>query len=68
VVDSIRVIGNVPAAHPEEIEGYKFSKIDAEFTFASTQYFIDQYFSKIDKEMSEYYTLTIELNKDHPNH
>jgi len=67
VVDSIRVIGNVPAAHAEEIEGYNFSKIDAEFTLVSTQYFIEQYFSKIDKEVSEYYSLTIDLNEETSN-
>jgi HEPN domain-containing protein len=63
VLDSIRVIGNVPGAHPAEIEGYKFSKLDAEFTLASVQYFIDQYFSQIDKKVSEYYTLTIDSNE-----
>jgi len=61
VVDSVRLIGNIPGAHPEEIEGYKFSKHDAEFTLASVHYFLEQYFSKIDKEVSEYYTLTIDL-------
>jgi len=68
LVDSIRVIGNVPAAHPVEIEGYKFSKLDAEFTLVSVQYFIEQYFSKIDREVSEYYTLTIDLNEESSNH
>jgi len=61
VVDSVRLIGNVPGAHPIGIEGYKFSKHDAEFTLASVHYFLEQYFSKIDKEVSEYYTLTIDL-------
>jgi hypothetical protein len=61
ILDSIRVIGNVPGAHPVEIEGYKFSKLDAEFTLASIQYFIEQYFSQIDKEVTQYYTLTIDL-------
>lgn len=64
ILDSIRVIGNVPGAHPVEIEGYKFSKLDAEFTLASAQYFIGQYFSQIDKEVSKYYTLTIESNEE----
>jgi hypothetical protein len=63
VLDSIRVIGNVPGAHAAEIEGYLFSKSDAEFALASVHYFTEQYFSKIDKEVSEYYTLTIDLNK-----
>ena len=61
VVDSVRLIGNIPGAHPVGIEGYKFSKHDAEFTLASVHYFLEQYFSKIDKEVSEYYTLTIDL-------
>lgn len=63
VLDSIRVIGNVPGAHAAEIEGYQFSKSDAEFALASVHYFAEQYFSKIDKEVLEYYTLTIDLNK-----
>ena len=61
IIDSVRLIGNIPGAHPIEIEGYKFSKHDAEFTLASVHYFLEQYFSKIDKEVSEYYTLTIDL-------
>jgi HEPN domain-containing protein len=60
IVDSIRLLGNVPSAHPTEIEDYKFSKVDAEFALANAQYFIDRYFSEIDKEVSKYYTLTIE--------
>lgn len=63
VLDSVRVIGNVPGAHAVEIEGYRFSKHDAEFALASVYYFIEQYFSKIDKEVSEYYTLTIDLSE-----
>ena len=57
VLDSIRVIGNVPGAHPVDIKDYKFSRMDAEFTLVSVQYFIDQYFSQIDKDVSKYYTL-----------
>ena len=59
ILDAIRVIGNIPGAHPVEIKGYKFSKLDAEFTIASVRYFIEQYFSQIDKEVTKYYTLTI---------
>ena len=62
VLDSIRVIGNVPGAHAVEIGGYRFSKSDAEFALASLHYFLEQYFSKIDTEVSEYYTLTIDLS------
>ena len=62
LLDAIRVIGNVPGAHPVEMEGYKFSKLDAEFTIASVRYFIEQYFSQIDKDVTKYYTLTIDLD------
>lgn len=62
LLDSIRVIGNVPGAHAAEIEGYQFSKSDAEFAIASVNYFVEQYFSKIDTKVLEYYTLTIDLN------
>lgn len=65
VLDSIRVIGNVPGAHATEIEGYQFSAGDAEFVLASVLYFIQQYFSKIDTEVTQYYTLTIDLTKGH---
>lgn len=64
VLDSIRVIGNVPGAHAAEIEGYQFSKSDAEFALASVNYFVEQYFSKIDTKVLEYYTLTIDLNEN----
>jgi len=63
VLDSIRVIGNVPGAHAAEVENYQFSAGDAEFVLASVHYFIRQYFSKIDTEVSKYYTLTIDLDK-----
>ena len=65
VLDSIRVIGNIPGAHATEIEGYQLSAGDAEFMLASVLYFIQQYFSKIDTEITQYYTLTIDLNKGH---
>ena len=61
VLDSIRLVGNVPGAHPIEIKDYRFSKSDAEFALASVHYFIWQYFSKIDNEVTKYYTLTIDL-------
>jgi len=62
VLDSIRLIGNVPGAHAAEIKGYRFSRSDAEFALASVYYFVEQYFSKIDTEVSEYYTLKIDLD------
>jgi gentisate 1,2-dioxygenase len=61
----IRVIGNVPGAHAAEIEGYRFSADDAEFILASVHYFIQQYFSKIDTQVNQYYTLTIDLEEGH---
>ena len=65
VLDSIRVIGNVPGAHAAEVEGYQFSAGDAEFVLASVHYFIQQYFSKIDTEVTGYYALTIDLAEGH---
>lgn len=62
LLDSIRLIGNVPGAHAEEIEGYHFTKADAEYTLATVHYFLEQYFSKIDDEVTTYYTLTIDLS------
>jgi len=65
VLDSIRVIGNVPGAHAAEVEGYQFSAGDAEFVLASVLHFIQQYFLKIDTEVTQYYTLTIDLAEGH---
>ncbi|MGB7590298.1 MAG: DUF4145 domain-containing protein [Terriglobia bacterium] len=62
VADSIRVIGNVPGAHAADIAGYHFSRSDAEFALYATTHFLEQYFSKIDKEVTQYYTLTIDLS------
>ena len=61
--DSIRFIGKVPGAHMAEIKGYRFSRSDAESAFYATHYFLDQYFSKIDQEITQYYTLTIDLSQ-----
>ena len=66
VADSIRVIGNVPGAHAADIANYFFSRSDAEFALYATTHFLDQYFSKIDKDVTQYYTLTIDL-KDQPH-
>jgi hypothetical protein len=62
VADSIRVIGNVPGAHASDIANYHFSRSDAEFALYATIHFLDQYFSKIDEEVSQYYVLTIDLD------
>lgn len=64
VADSIRLIGNVPGAHASDILNYHFSRSDAEFTLYATVHFLDQYFSKIDQEVTQYYTLTIDLTDD----
>jgi len=63
VADSLRLLGNIPGAHPAEIKGYHFTKYDAEFAIASALYFIEQYFTKIDTEVKSYYTLPIDLGK-----
>jgi Domain of unknown function (DUF4145) len=63
IADSLRLIGNVPGAHAAEIKGYQFSRRDAEFAFYATHYFLEQYFSKIDQEVTQYYTLTIDLSQ-----
>ena len=62
VADSIRLIGNVPGAHAADITNYSFSRSDAEFALYATTHFLEQYFSKIDTEVSQYYTLTIDLS------
>lgn len=64
VADSIRVIGNVPGAHAADIPEYHFSRSDAEFALYATIHFLDQYFAKIDPEVTKYYTLTIDLNEN----
>ena len=62
VADAVRVIGNVPGAHAADIADYHFSRSDAEFALYAATHFLDQYFSKIDTDVNQYYTLTIELN------
>ena len=62
IADSIRLIGNVPGAHPADISNYSFSRSDAEFALYATSHFLEQYFSKIDTEVTQYYTLTIDLS------
>lgn len=64
VIDSIRLLGNVPGAHPVDIKGYQFSRSDADFALHATYHFLDQYFSKIDTEVTQYYTLTIDLTTE----
>ena len=63
VADSLRLLGNVPGAYAAEIKDYQFTKYDAEFATASILYFVEQYFTKIDTEITSYYTVTIDLNE-----
>ena len=63
VADSLRLLGNVPGAHAAEIENYRFTRYDAEFATASTLYFVEQYFTMIDTEITSYYTVSIDLNE-----
>jgi len=62
LADSLRVIGNVPGAHAADIANYHFSRSDAEFALYATVHFLDQYFSKIDTEVTQYYTVSIDLS------
>jgi len=63
VADSLRLLGNVPGAHAAEIKDYQFTKYDAEFATASTLYFVEQYFTKIDTDIRSYYTISIDLSE-----
>ncbi len=64
IADSLRLVGNVPGAHAAEIPNYQFTRYDAEFALASMYHFLNQYFSKIDPEVSQYFTLTIDLDSN----
>lgn len=61
VADSLRLLGNVPGAHASEIKDYHFTRYDAEFAISSLLYFVEQYFTKIDTEVTSYYTVSIDL-------
>ncbi len=58
--DSLRTLGNVPGAHAADIKDYCFTKYDAEFALSTLLYFNEQYFTKVDTEVRNYYTMTIE--------
>ena len=62
LADSLRVIGNVPGAHAVDIANYHFSRSDAEFALYATLHFLDQYFAKIDTEVTQYYTVSIDMS------
>jgi hypothetical protein len=66
VADSLRLLGNVPGAHPADISGYQFTRYDAEFGLAPVLYFNEQYFTKIDKDVRSYYSLEIDLSEQPP--
>lgn len=51
VLDSVRNIGNVAGAHPQEVKGYKFTRLDADLALFNTVRFRQAYFSKIDKDV-----------------
>jgi len=63
IANAIRLIGNVPGAHASDLANYHFSRSDAEFALYATTHFLDQYFSKIDQEVSTYYQITIDLSE-----
>lgn len=63
VADSLRLLGNVPGAHPVDIPDYQFTRYDAEFGLASLLYFNEQYFTKIDKDVRSYYSIEIDFSE-----
>ena len=58
--DSLRTLGNVPGAHAADIEGYQFTRYDAEFALSTFLYFNEQYFTKVDTDVRTYYSITID--------
>jgi Domain of unknown function (DUF4145) len=64
IADSIRLLGNVPGAHAADIPNYQFTRSDAEYALYGVSHFLYEYFNKIDREVTEYYSLTIDLS-DH---
>jgi hypothetical protein len=66
VADALRLLGNVPGAHPVDIQDYRFTRYDAEFGLASVLYFNEQYFTKIDTDIRSYYSLEINLSEEAP--
>jgi hypothetical protein len=64
IVDSVRLIGNVPGAHAAEIPNYQFTRSDAEYGLYAVSHFLHEYFNKIDTAVTAYYTLTVDLNEN----
>jgi hypothetical protein len=60
IADSVRLIGNVPGAHATNIKDYHFTRSDAEYAFYAVSHFIEQYFSKLDTDVTTHYTVTID--------
>lgn len=58
----MRLLGNVPGAHAAEIPNYRFTRSDAEYALYAVSHFLHEYFNKIDTAVTEYYTLTVDLN------
>jgi hypothetical protein len=67
IADALRVVGNVPGAHPTDIPNYEFGASDAEFALGTAHYLVDQYFAKIDKEVGSYYVLTMDAEDKEPS-
>lgn len=67
IADSVRLVGNVPGAHAAEISNYQFTRSDAEYALYAASHFLHEYFNKIDKEVTEYYTVTIDLSDTEPD-
>lgn len=63
ILDSVRDIGNVPGAHPQQVKGYKVTRLDADLALLNTVAFREAYFSKIDKDVDEVHTVTFDLVK-----
>ena len=64
IADSVRLVGNVPGAHAAEIPNYQFTRSDAEYALYAVSHFLHEYFSKIDTAVTDYYTVTVDLNEN----
>lgn len=63
IIDSVRLVGNVPGAHAAEIPNYQFTRSDAEYALYAVSHFLHEYFNKIDTEITRYYTLTVDFGE-----
>jgi hypothetical protein len=62
IADSVRLVGNVPGAHAADIPNYQFTRSDSEYALYAVSHFLHEYFNKIDTEVTEYYSLTVDLS------